>query len=120
MYIHQTVLLSIYYKPYDPVSLIPTPQICRYEVYIQVLEAWKSVKQTDEVMLLSSASLSLFDKAMHTEEAPGEEDSGLKRSHSSPSLELDMAAPTVIKVRRNISERRTYRRTIIPRRNKDV
>ncbi|XP_076019957.1 uncharacterized protein LOC143011123 [Genypterus blacodes] len=94
-------------------------EICRYEVYIQVLEAWQSVKQTGEAVL-SAAGLNLFDKAMHTEEGPGEEDGGLKRSHSSPSLELDMATTTVIKVRRNISERRTYRRTIIPRRNKDV
>uniref|UniRef100_A0A8C2ZEN5 Uncharacterized protein n=1 Tax=Cyclopterus lumpus TaxID=8103 RepID=A0A8C2ZEN5_CYCLU len=44
-----------------------------------------------------------------------EVDGGLKKSHSSPSLELEMVLPTVIKVKRNISERRTYRRTIIPR-----
>uniref|UniRef100_A0A667YHV7 PH domain-containing protein n=1 Tax=Myripristis murdjan TaxID=586833 RepID=A0A667YHV7_9TELE len=49
-----------------------------------------------------------------------EEEGALKKSHSSPSLELEMAPPPVIKVKRNISERRTYRRTIIPRRNKDI
>uniref|UniRef100_A0A667Y7A8 PH domain-containing protein n=1 Tax=Myripristis murdjan TaxID=586833 RepID=A0A667Y7A8_9TELE len=72
-------------------------ETCRYEVYIQALEAWKSLNLTADV----------------TEGA-------LKKSHSSPSLELEMAPPPVIKVKRNISERRTYRRTIIPRRNKDI
>jgi len=48
------------------------------------------------------------------------EEGGLKKSHSSPSLELEIAPPTVIKVKRNISERRTYRRTIVPRQNKEV
>uniref|UniRef100_A0A672ZI27 PH and SEC7 domain-containing protein 1-like n=1 Tax=Sphaeramia orbicularis TaxID=375764 RepID=A0A672ZI27_9TELE len=53
-------------------------EMCRYEIYIQVLEAW------------------------------GKE-GGLKKSHSSPSLELELAPPPTIKVKRNISERRTYR-----------
>uniref|UniRef100_A0A3Q4GWR4 PH and SEC7 domain-containing protein 4-like n=1 Tax=Neolamprologus brichardi TaxID=32507 RepID=A0A3Q4GWR4_NEOBR len=44
----------------------------------------------------------------------------LKKSHSSPSLELEVAPATVVKVRRNISERRTYRKPIIPRWNKEV
>uniref|UniRef100_A0A3Q0SJL5 PH domain-containing protein n=1 Tax=Amphilophus citrinellus TaxID=61819 RepID=A0A3Q0SJL5_AMPCI len=68
-------------------------EICRYETYIQVLEAWR--KEEDE-------------------------ESMLKKSHSSPSLELEVATPTVVKVRRNISERRTYRKAIIPRFNKEV
>ncbi|XP_071321871.1 PH and SEC7 domain-containing protein 3 isoform X2 [Trachinotus anak] len=96
-------------------------EMCRYEIYIQVLEGWKSVeKEGNDV--LSTTHLNLFDKAMWAD-AVGEEeedDGGLKKSHSSPSLELELAPPTVIKVRRNISERRTYRRTIIPRWNKEA
>ncbi|XP_040013890.1 PH and SEC7 domain-containing protein 3 [Xiphias gladius] len=96
-------------------------EMCRYEIYIQVLEGWKSTEKTDNDVL-STADLNLFDKAM-CEYSVGEEDEEegrLKKSHSSPSLELEMAPPTVIKVRRNISERRTYRRTIIPRWNKEA
>lgn len=47
-------------------------------------------------------------------------DGGMKRSHSSPSLELEVASPPVVKVRRNISERRTYRKIVIPRRNREL
>ncbi|KAF7662951.1 hypothetical protein LDENG_00221890 [Lucifuga dentata] len=95
-------------------------EVCRYEVYIQVLEAWKNVKKDDAV--LNTTELNLFDKAMCADsvEEQGEEEGGLKRSYSSPSLELDVAPPTVIKVRRNISERRTYRRTIVPQWNKNI
>uniref|UniRef100_A0A671YW45 PH and SEC7 domain-containing protein 3-like n=1 Tax=Sparus aurata TaxID=8175 RepID=A0A671YW45_SPAAU len=75
-------------------------EMCRYELYIQALEAWKT-------MCPDSAE----------DEEEGE---GLKKSYSSPSLELEMPTPTVIKVRRNISERRTYRKTIIPRFNKEA
>ncbi|XP_073334128.1 uncharacterized protein [Pagrus major] len=95
-------------------------EMCRYELYIQALEAWKSVKKTDDDVM-SIESLNQFDKAMCADSAGDEEEEeGLKKSHSSPSLELEMPTPTVIKVRRNISERRTYRRTIIPRWNKEV
>lgn len=67
--------------------------------------------------MLSPAELNLFDKTVCAEsvEEAEEEEGSLKKSHSSPSLELEIAPPTVIKVRRNISERRTYRRPIIPR-----
>lgn len=105
----------------EPAYLAQTLQMCRYEIYIQVLEGWKSTEKTDNDVL-STADLNLFDKAM-CEYSVGEEDEEegrLKKSHSSPSLELEMAPPTVIKVRRNISERRTYRRTIIPRWNKEA
>lgn len=91
-------------------------QVCRYETYIQVLEAWKAIKKTG---VMSTADLSLFDKAMCGEDDE-EEEGRLKKSHSSPSLDLEMAPPTLIKVRRNISERRTYRRIVIPRRNKEA
>ncbi|KAM9841426.1 uncharacterized protein ACBR49_014880 isoform 2-T5 [Aulostomus maculatus] len=93
-------------------------EMCRYETYIQVLEACRRVKKT---RALSNTDLNLFDKDMCAE-CIGEEDEvegGLKKSHSSPSLELEMAPPTVIKVKRNISERRTYRRPIVPRWNKE-
>lgn len=92
----------------------------RYEIYIQALEAWKKVEKTGDGVL-SIADLNLFDKAVCADSV-GEEDEeeGLKKSHSSPSLELEIAPPAVIKVRRNISERRTYRRTIIPRWNKEA
>uniref|UniRef100_A0A7N6ALI8 Pleckstrin and Sec7 domain containing 4 n=1 Tax=Anabas testudineus TaxID=64144 RepID=A0A7N6ALI8_ANATE len=61
----------------------------RYEIYIQVLEGWRKDLENEE--------------------------GSLKKSHSSPSLEVEIAPPTVIKVKRNISERRTYRKTIVPR-----
>ncbi|XP_041666930.1 PH and SEC7 domain-containing protein 2 [Cheilinus undulatus] len=97
-------------------------EIGRYEIYIQVLEAWKKERKVDDNML-RTAELSQFDKAMCADSVMEgeEEDDSLKRSHSSPSLELEMPAEpqAVIKVRRNISERRTYRRTIIPRWNKE-
>ncbi|XP_053266973.1 PH and SEC7 domain-containing protein 3 [Pleuronectes platessa] len=96
-------------------------EMCRYEIYIQMLEAWKKVEKMGS-KVLSPAELNLFDKALCADSVgeEEEEDGGLKKSHSSPSLEQEMAPPTVIKVRRNISERRTYRRTIIPRWNKET
>ncbi|XP_030005365.1 PH and SEC7 domain-containing protein 1 isoform X2 [Sphaeramia orbicularis] len=96
-------------------------EMCRYEIYIQVLEAWGSVKNDDDG-LLSSTDLNLFDKSMcvDSEGEEAEEEGGLKKSHSSPSLELELAPPPTIKVKRNISERRTYRRPIIPRWNKEA
>ncbi|KAM8828638.1 uncharacterized protein AB9W97_004491 isoform 2-T6 [Spinachia spinachia] len=94
-------------------------EMCRYEIYIQGLEAWKSVTKAVG-SALSVADLNRFDKAACAYSPEEEEEGRLKKSHSSPSLELEIAAPTLIKVRRNISERRTYRRTIIPRWNKEV
>lgn len=104
------------------VSLLQTPQMCRYEIYIHMLDAWKNLKKTDEGTL-SIADLNQFDKAVCADSAGEEEEDeegGLKRAYSSPSLEVEMAPPTVIKVRRNISERRTYRKTVIPRWNKEA
>lgn len=92
------------------------PQVCRYETYIQVMEAWKTVPKTEDDTL-ASADLKLFDKAT-CGDCMGDEDdneAGLKRSYSSPSLDLELTSPTIVKVKRNISERRTYRRTIVPR-----
>lgn len=104
----------------DSVSLVQPLQMCRYETYTQVLEAWKSVKKTDD-NVLSITDLDLFDKAVCADSmGEEEEEEGLKKSHSSPALELEMPPPTTIKVKRNISERRTYRRSIIPRLNKEA
>uniref|UniRef100_A0AAQ4R507 Pleckstrin and Sec7 domain containing 4 n=1 Tax=Gasterosteus aculeatus aculeatus TaxID=481459 RepID=A0AAQ4R507_GASAC len=97
-------------------------EMCRYEIYIQGLEAWRSVTKAVG-SAPSVADLNRFDKAVcaFSPEEEEEEDEGrLKKSHSSPSLELEIAPPALIKVRRNISERRTYRKTIIPRWNKEV
>ncbi|KAJ4926478.1 hypothetical protein JOQ06_008651 [Pogonophryne albipinna] len=101
-------------------------EMCRYEIYIQCLEAWKAANKTG-TSVLNITDLKQFDKAMFAdsvgdeeeEEEEEEEEGRLIKSHSSPSLDLEMAPPTVIKVRRNISERRTYRRTIVPRWNKE-
>lgn len=95
-------------------------QVCRYETYVQVLEAWKGVKKTDGSRL-NEADLGLFDKAACADSTGGDEDEedGLKRSHSSPALELEAAPSAVVKVKRNISERRTYRKPVIPRSSKD-
>lgn len=96
-------------------------EVCRYESYIQVLEAWKSLKTSGD-SVLTTADLNLFDKAVCADSVgeEEEEEGALKKSYSSPSLELETATPTVVKVRRNISERRTYRRVIIPRLNKEA
>ncbi|CAN9504502.1 unnamed protein product [Ophioblennius macclurei] len=100
-------------------------EVCRYEIYLQVLEGWDGVHQTGDGVL-NVASLKQFDKAVCAdaaekgEEEEEEEEGGMKRSHSSPSLEADMTPPQQVKVRRNISERRTYRRIVIPRVNKET
>ncbi|XP_053196198.1 PH and SEC7 domain-containing protein 2 [Scomber japonicus] len=96
-------------------------EMCRYTIYIHMLEVWKDLKTEDGP--LSTTDLNQFDKAVCPDSAgedEGEEEGGLKRAYSSPSLEVEMAPATVIKVRRNISERRTYRKTIIPRFNKEA
>ncbi|XP_028274234.1 PH and SEC7 domain-containing protein 4 [Parambassis ranga] len=96
-------------------------EMFRYEIYIKVLGTWKSMKKTGEDTL-STTDLNLYDKAVCADSVGEvEEEKGLlKKSHSSPSLELELAPPTVVKVRRNISERRTYRKTIVPRWNKEA
>ncbi|RXN36371.1 PH and SEC7 domain-containing 3-like isoform X1 [Labeo rohita] len=92
----------------------------RYEVYLKVLEAWQALEKFDSLVV---DKLSAFDEGLWTgvmDEQQDEADAGMKRSHSSPSLELEMPPQPVVKVRRNISERRTYRKIIIPRRNKEL
>nr|XP_033805405.1 PH and SEC7 domain-containing protein 4 [Geotrypetes seraphini] len=81
----------------------------RYETYVKLLEV-KISSDTEDL-----------DKweALLTENSNGLEDSlGLKKSHSSPSLNQEQST-MVIKVKRNISERRTVRK-IIPKRNKNL
>ncbi|XP_073696850.1 PH and SEC7 domain-containing protein 4 [Garra rufa] len=92
----------------------------RYEVYLKVLEAWQVLEKFDS---LDGDRLIAFDEGLWrgvTDEQQDEADAGMKRSHSSPSLELETPPQPVVKVRRNISERRTYRKIIIPRRNKEI
>ncbi|XP_062844887.1 PH and SEC7 domain-containing protein 3 [Trichomycterus rosablanca] len=98
-------------------------EISRYEAYIHILEIWQTLVKPSE--RVGSIDLTLFDQelwkgAVEEEKEESEMDSGLKRSHSSPSIELELAAQPVVKVRRNISERRTYRKIVIPRRNKEL
>ncbi|GAA6105737.1 PH and SEC7 domain-containing protein 1 [Tachysurus ichikawai] len=95
----------------------------RYEAYVHILDVWQTLGKFSETV--SGTDLTLFDqelwKGTDTEENQDSDiDGGMKRSHSSPSIELEVATPPVVKVRRNISERRTYRKIVIPRRNREV
>ncbi|KAI5615643.1 PH and SEC7 domain-containing protein 1-like isoform X4 [Silurus asotus] len=95
----------------------------RYEAYVHILDVWQVLGKSSETA--GGTDLTLFDqelwKGADTEEKEDSDiDGGMIRSHSSPSLELEVATPPVVKVRRNISERRTYRKIIIPRRNREV
>ncbi|XP_026110599.1 PH and SEC7 domain-containing protein 1 [Carassius auratus] len=92
----------------------------RYEVYLKVLEAWQELEKSDSSV---GDKLNVFDEGLWRgvmDEQQDEADAGMKRSHSSPSLELETPPHPVVKVRRNISERRTYRKIIIPRSNKEL
>ncbi|XP_059973404.1 PH and SEC7 domain-containing protein 4 [Mesoplodon densirostris] len=81
----------------------------RYETYLQLLVARLHCPSDD---------LDLWEEQLGKEAAdPQESKPSLKKSHSSPSLHLD-EAPTTAKVKRNVSERRTYRK-IIPKRNRN-
>ncbi|XP_058523621.1 PH and SEC7 domain-containing protein 4 [Ochotona princeps] len=81
----------------------------RYETYVQLLVARLRCPEGD---------LALWEEQLG-KEATGvrEPKPSLKKSHSSPSLHQE-EAPTTAKVKRNISERRTYRK-IIPKRNRN-
>lgn len=80
----------------------------RYETYVKLL-ALRMENGCEDLQALESRL---------TEPDGGQESSGLKRSYSSPSL-IPESSPMAVKVKRNISERRTYRR-IIPKRNKNL
>ncbi|KAM8871412.1 PH and SEC7 domain-containing protein 2 isoform 1-T2 [Synchiropus picturatus] len=96
-------------------------EMCRYQNYMYVLQSWKKVKKTEDGEV-TAEDLSLFEKVISADlrSEDDEAEGGLKKSHSSPSLELETAPPAVVKVRRNISERRTYRRPMVPRWNKEA
>uniref|UniRef100_A0A8C6W5K2 PH and SEC7 domain-containing protein 4 n=1 Tax=Nannospalax galili TaxID=1026970 RepID=A0A8C6W5K2_NANGA len=81
----------------------------RYETYVQLLVAR---------LHCPSGDLVLWEEQLKkAAEGTLELKPSLKKSHSSPSLHQD-EAPTTAKVKRNISERRTYRK-IIPKRNRN-
>ncbi|KAM5170355.1 uncharacterized protein ACMZJ9_003297 [Mantella aurantiaca] len=81
----------------------------RYETYVKLLA----------VRLESGCEdLQAFESRLTEPDGGQGENPGLKRSYSSPSLNPE-SSPVVVKVKRNISERRTYRR-IIPKRNKNL
>lgn len=83
-------------------------QKTRYETYVQLLVAR---------LHCPSGDLDLWEKQLGREaEDTRDPKPSLKKCHSSPSLHQD-EAPTTAKVKRNISERRTYRK-IIPKRNR--
>uniref|UniRef100_A0A8C2LUN1 PH and SEC7 domain-containing protein 4 n=1 Tax=Cricetulus griseus TaxID=10029 RepID=A0A8C2LUN1_CRIGR len=81
----------------------------RYETYVQLLVSRLHFPLGD---------LALWEDQLGREaEGTPELKPSLKKSHSSPSLHQE-EAPTTAKVKRNISERRTYRK-IIPKRNRN-
>ncbi|XP_027978139.1 PH and SEC7 domain-containing protein 4 isoform X2 [Eumetopias jubatus] len=81
----------------------------RYETYVQLLVARLHCPSDD---------LDLWEEQLQREAGGTQEPKpSLKKSHSSPSLHQE-EAPTTAKVKRNISERRTYRK-IIPKRNRN-
>nr|KAF6430117.1 pleckstrin and Sec7 domain containing 4 [Molossus molossus] len=80
----------------------------RYEMYVELLVTRLHCPSDD---------LDLWEEQLGKEAGGAQEPKpSLKKSHSSPSLHQD-EAPTTAKVKRNISERRTYRK-IIPKRNR--
>ncbi|XP_041064936.1 PH and SEC7 domain-containing protein 4-like [Carcharodon carcharias] len=79
---------------------------CRIETYVNLLKV-KLNEATDDLDKLEAHLYGI---------AEGKE-STLKKSHSSPSLNLEQVP--VVKVKRNVSERRTYRK-IIPSRHKKL
>ncbi|KAM9311974.1 uncharacterized protein PAF06_009860 [Gastrophryne carolinensis] len=80
----------------------------KYETYVKLL----AVR-----MESSCEDLQVFESRLTEPDAIEGENGGLKRSYSSPSLNPENSP--LVKVKRNISERRTYRR-IIPKRNKNL
>ena len=86
-------------KQWDPCVFQKT----RYETYLQLLVARLHCPSED---------LDLWEEQLGREAGGLQEPKpSLKKSHSSPSLHQD-EAPTTAKVKRNISERRTYRKII--------
>ncbi|CAL1569300.1 unnamed protein product [Knipowitschia caucasica] len=95
-------------------------EVCRYEAFVRVLQVWSRTRTSADGTFVPT-DLNRFDRDLCPEaENEEEEEGGMKKSHSSPSLEMDAAnAPPPVKVKRNISERRTYRRVVVPKWNKE-
>lgn len=81
----------------------------RYETYVQVLETWINSGAQD---------LEGWEAQAGAVAAPPEPPN-LTKAHSSPSLAPKNAPPAGVRVKRNISERRTVRK-VIPKRNKNL
>ncbi|XP_038641275.1 PH and SEC7 domain-containing protein 3-like isoform X2 [Scyliorhinus canicula] len=79
---------------------------CRIETYVNLLKV-KLNEGTDDLDKLEAHLYGIIE----------DESCTLKKSHSSPSLNLEQAP--VVKVKRNVSERRTYRK-IIPSRHRKL
>uniref|UniRef100_A0A493TNS5 PH domain-containing protein n=1 Tax=Anas platyrhynchos platyrhynchos TaxID=8840 RepID=A0A493TNS5_ANAPP len=81
----------------------------RYETYVQVLETWINSGAQD---------LEGWEAQAGAVAAPPEPPN-LTKAHSSPSLAPESTPPAGVRVKRNISERRTVRK-VIPKRNKNL
>ncbi|XP_072916505.1 PH and SEC7 domain-containing protein 3-like isoform X2 [Hemitrygon akajei] len=79
---------------------------CRIETYVKLLKI-KLKERTNDFDKLDAQLFSTLE----------EEGSNLKKSHSSPSLNQEEVP--IVKVKRNVSERRTYRK-IIPSRHRKL
>ncbi|XP_078095366.1 uncharacterized protein LOC144510035 [Mustelus asterias] len=79
---------------------------CRIETYVNLLKI-KLNEGTEDLDKLEAQMYGIMEEGGST----------LKKSHSSPSLNLEQ--PPVVKVKRNVSERRTYRK-IIPSRHRKL
>ncbi|XP_072122758.1 uncharacterized protein [Mobula birostris] len=79
---------------------------CRIETYVKLLKI-KLKEHTDDLDKLDAQLFSTLE----------EEGGNLKKSHSSPSLNQEEVP--IVKVKRNVSERRTYRK-IIPSRHRKL
>ena len=91
-------------------SLLTSPgQRRRYETYVQVLETWISAGARD---------LEGWEAQAGPAVAPPDPPT-LTKAHSSPSLAAEPPLAPTIRVKRNISERRTVRK-IVPKRNKNL
>lgn len=94
-----------------------------YRLRKEYLEYEKTRYETYTLLLVArlrcpSEDLDLWESQLAQEaEGTWKPEPSLKKSHSSPSLHQE-EAPTTAKVKRNISERRTYRK-IIPKRNRN-
>ncbi|XP_054660510.1 PH and SEC7 domain-containing protein 4-like isoform X2 [Grus americana] len=81
----------------------------RYETYVQVLETWINAGAQD---------LEGWEAQVGPAVAPPDHPT-LTKAHSSPSLVPDAPIAPTVRVKRNISERRTVRK-IVPKRNKNL